>query len=65
MTTPIILACLREELYRQFYAHRNKMGDPTSVRSPKEIFGSKGGEQVILHYISILNLDGSMDGLIF
>lgn len=35
----------REELYRQFYVHRNKMGDPTSMRSPEEVFGT--GTQVI------------------
>ncbi|CAN0206390.1 unnamed protein product [Scytosiphon promiscuus] len=33
-------ASRREEVYRQFYVHRDKMGDPTSMRSPEEVFGS-------------------------
>ena len=36
----------REELYRQFYAHRNKMGDPTSMRSPEQVFGSSASGMV-------------------
>lgn len=34
-------ATAREELYRQFYVHRHKMGDPTSMRSPEELFGTE------------------------
>ncbi|CAN0043339.1 unnamed protein product, partial [Ectocarpus fasciculatus] len=30
----------REELYRQFYVHRDKMGDPTAMRTPEEVFGT-------------------------
>ncbi|CAM9455743.1 unnamed protein product [Ectocarpus sp. 4 AP-2014] len=30
----------REELYRQFYVHRDKMGDPTAMRTPDEVFGT-------------------------
>lgn len=36
----------REELYRQFYAHRQKMGDPTSMRSPEHVFGTEGSGMV-------------------
>lgn len=35
-----VRATPREELYRQFYVHRHKMGDPTSMRSPEEVFGT-------------------------
>lgn len=35
---PLFGAIPREELYRQFYVHRDKMGDPTSMRSPDEVF---------------------------
>eukprot|EP00903_Cladosiphon_okamuranus_P017946 g16513.t1 len=31
----------REELYRQFYVHRKKMGDPTSMLTPEKVFGTK------------------------
>ena len=35
------LFCLyffREELYRQFYVHRMRMGDPTAMLAPQEVF---------------------------
>lgn len=38
----------REELYRQFYVHRKKMGDPTSMRSPEKVFGTKASGSVSL-----------------
>lgn len=31
----------REELYRQFYVHRMRMGDPTAMRAPEEVFRSE------------------------
>ncbi|CAM9140186.1 unnamed protein product [Hapterophycus canaliculatus] len=39
------VASSREELYRQFYVHRNKMGDPTSMRSPEEVFGTESSSK--------------------
>lgn len=39
-------ATTREELYRQFYVHRHKMGDPTSMRRPEEVFGTEGSGMV-------------------
>jgi len=46
------LAPVREELYRQFYVHRRKMGDPTSMRSPEEVFGTKVSGTVRLFFVS-------------
>lgn len=45
-TTPTSTGIEREELYRQFYVHRRKMGDPTSMRSPEEVFGTKASGMV-------------------
>eukprot|EP00752_Nemacystus_decipiens_P006311 g5691.t1 len=38
------IASSREELYRQFYVHRKKMGDPTSMSSPEKVFGTKASD---------------------
>lgn len=45
-TTTTTAGTEREELYRQFYVHRRKMGDPTSMRSPEEVFGTKASGMV-------------------
>ena len=36
----------REELYRQFYVHRMRMGDPTAMLAPEEVFRSEEGGNV-------------------
>lgn len=43
----------REELYRQFYVHRDKMGDPTAMRTPEEVFGT-GAFEIVSVGISCL-----------
>lgn len=37
----------REELYRQFYDHRQRMGDPTAMKSPQEVFNTPGEDEVL------------------
>lgn len=41
-------ATAREELYRQFYVHRDKMGDPTSMSSPDKVFNTGVSDMVRL-----------------
>lgn len=35
----------REELYRQFYAHRQRMGDPSAMRPPEEVLSNPSGDE--------------------